>query len=346
VASACYNDFAMPKISPNFFKFKLFQPAIAAGVLLCGALLLSGCGLTPTELKKIRPPSLPQPKVPVLKAGELPTITVIPGGSESYWNQAKLGAEAAGKKFGARIEWKVPVGQIPNRNEVAVYVAQKEAVEETVETSQGLVVAPVDSTKMMQPVGKAARAGVSVVAFDRDVFTIQNKLSFVHNDDEASGVLAAQQVGRLLGTRYKVGLFPALEKRRNEAAQRISAFETAMHSKFPDAELTKWEQLPQVIDEDVVFTSEEYRSLLSRDFQSVWPKLSVVAFGADEDLLKAIQKGKLSALISPDYYQMAFQSVKAIMDFRATKQMPPREIKIAPRVLTENTAKPTNRSTP
>ena len=222
---------------PQHFPFRLHS---IAGIFCCGV-LLSGCALAPSELKKIRPPSLPQPKVPELKAGELPTITVIPGGTESYWNEARRGAEAAGKQFGARVEWKVPVPRIPHRSEVALYLAQKELVEQTATTSQGLVVAPVDSTKMMQPVGKAARAGVSVVVFDRDVFTIQNKLSFVHNDDQKNAATKSN--------------------------------------------------------------------------------------------------------VSPDYYQMAFQSVKAIMDFRTTKQMPPREIKIAPRVITKG-SKPTNRSTP
>ena len=71
-----------------------------------------------------------------------------------------------------------------------------------------------------------------------------------------------------------------------------------------------------------------------------------VVFGADEVLRQAVQRGEILALIAPDYYQMAFQSVKAILDFRATKQMPPREIKIAPLVLTKNTKNTTNRSTP
>ncbi len=228
LARPCYNEQAMHK---NFFSTS-YRSSLA-GVLVSGALLLSGCGLTPTELKKIRPPSLPQPKVPQLKAGELPTITVIPAGTESYWLQAKLGAEAAGKKFGARIVWKVPTGDLIK--------SQKKLVENVSKTSQGLVLAPADSTKLMQPVGDAARAGVSVVAFDRDVFTVQNKMSFVHNDDAKS------------------------------AAMNVT-----------------WQ---------------------------------------------------------PDYYQMAFQSVQAIMNFRATKQMPPREIKIAPRVITKD-PKPTNRSTP
>lgn len=207
---------------------------------MSGALCFSGC-VGPEQMEKMRPGTLPKKAQPLAK-GELPKITVIPAGTETYWNGARLGAEAAGKKFGARIEWKVPSGDLVK--------SQKELVDDVMESSQGLVIAPANSTKAIRPVGNAARAGLAVVTFDRDVFSNQNKLTFVHNDDEKSKALKASNA--------------------NE--------------------------------------------------------------------------------IQPDYYQMGFQSVKAIMDFRATKQMPPREIKIAPRVPAKNTTsttnKTTNRSTP
>jgi len=221
-ARPCYNELAMQKF---FKKANLTLLAPAKGVLVAGAMLLCGCGLTPEKLETMRPGTLPK-KAPPLKPGELPKITVIPGGNLSYWHQAKLGAEAAGKKFGARILWKVPTG-----GDLAK--SQKELVDEAMKTSQGLVIAPSDSTKAIRPVGNAARAGLAVVTFDRDVFTNQNKLSFIHNDDEKSRAL------------------------------------------------------------------------------------------------------KATKNVQPDYYQMGFQSVQTILDFRATKQMPPREIKIAPRVLTD-----------
>jgi ABC-type sugar transport system substrate-binding protein len=137
-----------------------------------GVLLLAGCA---------RPPSLPK-KAPALAAGEPPTITVIAGGRESYWKEARRGALAAGKKLGAKIVWKAPAGS-------DLIKSQQTLVTESLENSHGIVLAPLDSTKLMQSVGDAARAGLAVVVFDRDVFTVQNKLSFVHNDDEQSGVL-------------------------------------------------------------------------------------------------------------------------------------------------------------
>lgn len=198
-------------------------------VVLCfGVLLCAGCA---------RPPSLPR-KAPALKAGELPTITVIAGGKESYWLDAKRGALAAGKKLGAKIVWKVPSGN-------DLIKSQQEIMKDATENSHGIALAPLDSTKMLQSVGNAARAGLAVVVFDRDVFTVQNKLSFVHNDDQ-------------------------------KTAQ------------------------------------------LKRDLKNVG--------------------------VVPDYYQMAYQSVKAIVDYRALKY-PPREIKIAPRVITQSTKINNQRST-
>ena len=332
--SACYNDFAMPKI----YLSNRFKPAIAAGVLWSGALLISGCGLTPSELKKIRPPSLPQPKVPVLKAGALPTITVIPGGSESYWNEARRGSEAAGKKFGARIVWKVPSGDL--------IPSQKKLVENVSKTSHGLVLAPTDSTKLMQPVGDAARAGVAVVTFDRDIFTNQNKLSFVHNDDEASGVLAAKQVGN--STAGSGSAVAMQSHSKPDAEVRRNSFEQSLKTSFPKVELFQpgnFAGANPIAFEPGGIPAREILSSVQFTPPTGTKPFHIV-FGADEVLRQAVQRGEILALISPDYYQMAFQSVKAIMDFRATKQMPPREIKIAPRVLTKNSATTTIGSTP
>ncbi len=175
---------------------------------IIGVLGLSGCG---------RPASLPQ-HAPPLREGELPRLTVIAGGTQSYWNEARRGAEAAGKKLGAQIIWKVPSGS-------DLVASQQKLVRDAINNSHGVILAPLDSTELMQPVGEATRAGLAVVVFDRDVFTIQNKLSFVHNDDE-----------------------------------------------------------------------------------------------------------KITASMRPDYYEMAYQSVKAIIDYRALNT-PPREIKVPPRVV-------------
>ena len=175
-----------------------------------GVLLLAGCA---------RPPSLPR-KAPEVKAGELPKITVIAGGTQSYWLEAKRGAEAAGKKFGAKILWKSPAASDPVAMQTAL-------VETAARTSHGVVLAPIDSTQLLKAVGNAARAGMAVVVFNRDVFSVQNKLSFVHGGEEGN------------------------------------------------------------------------------------------------------QSG-----YAPDYYQMAYQSVKAILDYRALKDVP-REIKIAPRLITK-----------
>lgn len=133
-------------------------------------LTLAGCG---------RPTNLPQ-KAPAVPEGQLPRITVIAGGSESYWNEAKRGGEAAGKKFGAQIVWKVPQGA----DRETMIMDQKQLVAAACKNSQGVALAPLDSTKLMQSVGDAARSGLAVVVFARDVYTIQNKLCYIHNDDE------------------------------------------------------------------------------------------------------------------------------------------------------------------
>jgi ABC-type sugar transport system substrate-binding protein len=225
MAFVFYRNFKINELRTHTLKLRLS----ALGVLLLSSFLLSGCP---------RPPSLPK-KAPPLPKGQLPTITVIAGGSESYWNEARRGAEAAGKKLNAKIIWKAPSG----KDKDALLKSQQKLMTDAIETSQGVVAAPIDSTQMMRFFREVALAGFPVVAFDRDVYTIQNKLTYVHNDEEKSEALNAD-----------------------------------------------------------------------------------------------LQSGKSVGIIEPDYYQMGYQSVKAILDYRAVKDVP-REIKIAPRLITKESIK-------
>lgn len=295
-------------------------------VVLCfGVLLCAGCA---------RPPSLPR-KAPALKAGELPTITVIAGGKESYWLDAKRGSLAAGKKLGAKIVWRVPSGN-------DLIKSQQEIMKDATENSHGIALAPLESTKMLQSVGNAARAGLAVVVFDRDVFTVQNKLSYVHNDDYATGVLAARGAARI----YSSGGVKAVSSSEQpQVVLRTRSFEDTIRKEFLSMEVldksknytgsAAWIFAPDEV------TARESASSPKSDIPASLPHPRIIAFGADAVLVQALQQGKISALISPDYYQMAYQSVKAILDYRALKY-PPREIKIAPRVITKTSNQTNN----
>jgi ABC-type sugar transport system substrate-binding protein len=282
---------------------------------VAGVLALSGCQ---------RPSDLPQ-KPPPVAAGELPKITVVAGGAESYWNEAKRGALAAGKKFGAQIVWQAPSG-------ANLVKSQQKLVRDAIKNSHGIVLAPLDSTKLMQPVGEAARAGLAVVIFDRDVYTIQNKLSFIHNDDYLAGVLAARAVAKKSAARGTAGvLVPTPDP---VVGERVRGFEETLQKEFPNLSSVKLQTPSQLSPVAAVFapTAEAAPALLSHPPS----KSKVVAYGAGDALSAAQRRGQIAALIEPDYYQMSYRSVKAILDYRAVNQ-PPREIKIAPHIIENKT---------
>jgi ABC-type sugar transport system substrate-binding protein len=279
-----------------------------------GVLALAGCA---------RPSDLPQ-KPPPVPTGALPTIAVIAGGTESYWDEAKRGARDAGKKFGASIVWETP-------SSADLVKSQQKLVRDAIKNSHGIVLAPLDSTKLMQPVGEAAHAGLAVVIFNRDVYTIQNKLSYVHNDDYRTGVLAAREAARIVGASGKrIGVLASTPD--PQIQERVRGFEETLHSKSPGAQLEVWTSLPQVSDVSARFLPDAASALLMRDSDGS-SKATTVLYGPDAKLKAA---GGPTVLIVPDYYQMAYQSVKAILDYRAVKDVP-REIKIAPHVVENKT---------
>jgi ribose transport system substrate-binding protein len=273
-----------------------------------GVLLLAGCA---------RPPSLSR-KPPEVPKGEKPTLTVIAGGSQAYWSQARRGAQDAGKKLGAHIVWQAPAGADPVKS-------QMKLVRDAIKTSHGLVLAPLDSTKLMQPVGEAARAGLDVAIFSHDVFTIQNKLSYVHNDDYQTGVLAAQQLEKVTSPSGRIVVLIAAP--RLEVEERVRGFQETLKNRDVSEVTAETTKLVLPADADAVFCADETLSGALASLPS--SKAKLVIYDAGEVLARSHLEKDIVAVLSPDYYRMAYQSVKAILDYRK-QHVAPREIKIAP----------------
>lgn len=291
--------------------------------LLSSAVLLAGCG---------RPPSLPK-KAPAVSAGQLPVITVIPGDDASYWNEAKRGALAAGKKLGATVKWAAPTGPDFAKS-------QNDLIKKASEGSHGLVVAPADPTELIRGFGEAARAGLAIVAMDRDVYTIQNKLSLVENDDDTAGALAARKIGKwsLNKDRYAAGVWvPSPED--HEATARYNAFKDTMTHEFPGVIVQEYpaaEDGKDRLPPPAMFFPDIKSAGNAHNY---WGASKVIVCAQGEEWMQALQKEQIAVLISPDYYEMGYQSVKAILDYRALKD-PPKTVAIPPLVMTKKLDKP------
>ena len=146
-----------------------------------------------------------------LHAAESFTIAVIPKGTtHEFWKSVHAGAAKAELELNAkgvktRIFWKGPLRE--DDRDQQIQVVENFASRHV----SGIVLAPLDSRALAQPVKGAVQSGVPVVVIDSDLSSEQH-VSFVATDNHKGGMMAGEHMAKLLNgkgnvilLRYQVG---------------------------------------------------------------------------------------------------------------------------------------------
>lgn len=298
------------------------RATLALGVLPACALLIAGCGLFP---ERRADPTAP---------GKVPRIVMIAGAPNDNWNAARHGAEAAGKAMGAKIEWHTPVADVPqNQTPLA---QQSTWVKDAVKSDPAaIVLAPVDATEMVPPINKAGKKFVPILIFDAPVYT-KETLTYLKNDARAAGVLAARAAAKLAGGTGRVAVAKTAEE--TDERQSADSFKATLQKEFPQIQMGEANGSSAV---GVLYAPNEATSRAALKTGSSTTK--IIASGAADELVAALKSGRISALVVPDRYEMAYRSVRIVFDYYAQKP-PKNEIEIAPVLVTrENLAREESR---
>lgn len=139
-----------------------------------------------------------------LEAADPPyTIAVIPKGTtHEFWKAINAGAVKAQRELtdrGTKVDiiWKGPLREDDRDQQIQVvenFMARHVSA---------MVLAPLDERALVKPVETAMKAGVPVVIMDSDLKT-DKRVSFVATDNYKGGVLAGQEMGRILGGKGNV----------------------------------------------------------------------------------------------------------------------------------------------
>ncbi len=139
------------------------------------------------------------------------TIAVIPKGTtHEFWKSINAGAVKAQRELTAKgtpiqIIWKGPFREDDRDQQIQV-------VENFMTRGvSAIVLAPLDARALVRPVHEAVQSHIPVVIMDSDLQS-KDYVSFVATDNYKGGLLAGQEMGRLLGgkgnvilMRYQVG---------------------------------------------------------------------------------------------------------------------------------------------
>lgn len=144
------------------------------------------------------------------------------------WDSAHAGAETAASRTGSSIYWNAPMRE----DDIA---AQVRLVNKVASSSryQGLVIAPTQALSLVSPVRRALARGIPTVIIDSPLsLPPGGRLSYILNDDEEAGRMAADRVSQLLhgqGTVALLGINPDVLG----VITRARVFEETLAAKYP-----------------------------------------------------------------------------------------------------------------
>ncbi|MFN3322470.1 MAG: substrate-binding domain-containing protein [Bryobacteraceae bacterium] len=271
------------------------------------------------------------------------TIAVIPKAtSHLFWQSVQAGAIAAGREFDAEILWNGP----PLETE---YSRQIQIVDSMIARRvDGIAVAATERKALVQPIERAAAAGIPVTVFDSGVETT-NYLTFVATNNYEGGKLAARSLAGMLNGRGKVVMVMNAPGSAS-TMDRERGFEEAIAEEFPQIQVVGRQfglsdrakamaaaenLLTAHPGLDGIFASSEPSSVgtaKALKARGLSGKISLVAFDSSEGLVEDLKGGTIHALVVQDPFRMGYEAVRTIVDKLDGKE-PPKRLDLEARVV-------------
>lgn len=258
------------------------------------------------------------------------TIAVIPKGtSHVFWQSIHAGAVKAAREADVDIVWRGPLRE-DDRD------AQVTEVEGFVSRgASGIVLAPLDDSALVGPVSNAMSRQIPVVIIDSGLKG-DDYVSFVATDNRKGGRLGGEHLVTALGGKGKVVLLRHAEG-HDSTNQREEGFLEAMRAapgievvssnqyggvdveeayKRSEALLSRYKRPDGSLGIDGVFTPNESSTFaMLRVLQaSGWAgRVRFVGFDASDNLVAALRKGEIEALVMQDPVRMGYLGVKTMV---------------------------------
>ncbi|MSU65525.1 MAG: sugar ABC transporter substrate-binding protein [Opitutus sp.] len=262
------------------------------------------------------------------RAAEKPlTIGVIPKGTTNeFWKAVNAGAFKARDELRAQgiaidVLWNGPLKEDDRERQIQVvenFIARRVS---------GIVVAPLDSRALVQPVVAAVQAGIPVVVMDSGLNT-DRQVSFVATDNHQGGVMAGERLAQLLGgkgnvilLRYQVGSASTEEReagfleaiKRNPGIKLISSEQHAGPTRETAYQASQ--NLLNRFGREVngVFCPCELPSgamaLALRDVGLGGGRVKMVGFDAGSQSIEDLKRGDIQGLVVQDPLNIGYTSV-------------------------------------
>lgn len=260
--------------------------------------------------------------VPVLRAADY-RIAVIPKGTtHSYWKSVEAGANDAAKELHVDIVWQGPLREDDRAQQISLvqqFVASK---------ISAIVLAPLDEVALRGSVLAAHERHIPVVIIDSALKGEPGRdyASFVATDNRHGGQLAGEELVRLLGGHGKVVLLRCMEGSAS-TGDREEGFLAVMRA-HPQIQMlvenryggattgsaqdAAMNLMDKIREADGIFCPNEsttHGMLLALRQTGLLGKKTFVGFDAAPQLLQALAKGDIAALVAQNPRRMGYIGV-------------------------------------
>ena len=266
---------------------------------------------------------------------KLKIAVISKGTTHIFWKSVEAGARAAGKDLGVEIIWKGPLKENDRAQQIAI-------VEQFVtEGVSGIVLAPLDDTALIRPVGAAAQRQIPVLILDSGLKGEPGRdfVSFVATDNKRAGNLGGEHLGQLLRgngkvvlLRYQVGSASTTEREEGflAAVRRIKGVQVLVDNRYAgptvgDAKTASLNLVDKLKEAGGIFCPNEsttFGMLLALRQSNLAGKVKFVGFDTSPPLVEALERGEIDALVAQDPARMGYEGVKLLVEYLRGKKVP------------------------
>lgn len=282
----------------------------------------------------------------LLQKPHKPLLAVIPETTaQEIWESEHAGAERAAAENGWTVYWNAPSREDD-------FTRQIQIVNQSIDRrADGLILAPDHAVALISPVRRALERKIPTVVVASPLgISAGGFLSYVLNDEEAMGKMAAQRAARLLGPQDDVlvlGVNPSLIA----STQRSDAFERTLRALLPanqmeerrgsisgfaeaeeDAEtaIRTNKNLRVIFALNVTQSRAAYAALQATGSVG---RVALIACDQDLDLLHHLRSGGIDTILAQNTALMGYRAVQIIEAMRLHRPVPS-EQKIPPVLVT------------
>jgi len=251
-----------------------------------------------------------------------PTIAVIPKGQvHIFWQTVRAGAQAAAEGAGVEMVWAAPQVETDFAGQVSI-------VEDFINRGvSAIVIAPSHQNALVSVVERAIAAGIPVVVMD-SALASDRPASYVATDNRLGGVLAAREMGRLLGGRGKVAVV-GIAPGTGSGLEREEGFTQTLQKEFPAVTFVGLQYCDSdpsralAVAEDFLTAQPDLAGMFGsadppaagilRAVQSRGKKgqVKIVGFDASPLLLEALRDGTVDALVVQNPFRIGHDAMAA-----------------------------------